>query len=101
ESSHPALDQSQVYFGLIGKPQKVVYTNERPVIQVYDPKMDTKLSMLHLANTFFLNKSEEWAYEKEWRMILPVDMQIHLISFPPDCLTSVVLGSRMSEGHKQ
>lgn len=101
KSDHRALDQSQAYSGFIGSPQKVVYTNERPVIQVYKPKVNSKLALLQMVRNFFLTKSEEWSYEKEWRIILPVNQQIHLISFPPDCITSIILGSRISAAHRQ
>lgn len=53
----------------------------------------------------FMTKGTDWEYEAEWRMILPLDtasrvigegpQAVHLFDFPPESITSVVLGCRM------
>jgi hypothetical protein len=57
----------------------------------------------------FFTKSAEWSYEREWRIVLPLERAteskptkhgaapVHLFAFPPDSLVSVVLGCRMSD----
>jgi Protein of unknown function (DUF2971) len=56
---------------------------------------------------FFLVKSIQWAYEREWRILRPlneassiIDAQpfaIHLFKLPLDCLTELIIGARASE----
>jgi hypothetical protein len=48
------------------------------------------------------SKTPEWEYEKEWRMVLPLDQYTHklneevrLFAFPADCLTGIVLGANI------
>jgi len=55
----------------------------------------------------FLAKSDHWAYEREWRMAVPLDSAdetvraggrtVHLFRFPPEALKAVVVGCRASE----
>ncbi len=55
-------------------------------------------------NAMFVTKGTEWAYEREWRMLAPLGDasrcvkvagdSVHLYSFPPDALTSIVIGAR-------
>lgn len=58
-----------------------------------------------------LTKSEHWAYEREWRMMVDVSdasttlhvngKEFHLFAFPPSCIKSVILGSRMPEAKRE
>jgi hypothetical protein len=98
---HSALDLSGKYSGHIGNPQKVKYKTTRPVLKLYDPTVNAKSTVEKIMEEFFLTKSEEWAYEQEWRIILPVDQKIHLMPFPCDCLTGIIFGARMEEKCKQ
>lgn len=76
--------------------RQVSYSKRRPSIG---------LTTIEDASDIFLTKSEDWAYEHEWRMMRPLtdatearsvnDEPIHLFSFPPDCVTEVILGYRM------
>jgi hypothetical protein len=43
-----------------------------------------------------LFKAEQWAYEKEWRLIVR-SSRILDFDFSPECLTGVILGCRISE----
>jgi hypothetical protein len=73
----------------------IAYQSERP-------------SLISSSNGFdnFLVKSDHWAYEKEWRMTLPLEMadhvivdrdrEIHLYNYPREAVTAVILGCRIS-----
>jgi hypothetical protein len=77
--------------------RKVRYSIDRPVI---------RLSTMDDAADILLTKSKEWRYEEEWRMLRPLQDAtetrlspigiLHLFSFPPTCITEVILGYRMS-----
>ncbi len=54
----------------------------------------------------FLRKDIEWAYEKEWRLLIPLQFadkiinpnseQIHLIKFPLECINGIICGANAS-----
>lgn len=77
--------------------RQVSYSKRRPSI---------RLTTVQDASDIFLTKSEDWTYEHEWRLMRPLpdateersvnDEPVHLFSFPPDCVTEVILGYRMS-----
>ena len=46
-----------------------------------------------------LTKAKRWDYEKEWRMIIKDG--VGLWQFPPQYLTGVIFGCRMSEKHQE
>src|SRR6185437_1532367 len=58
--------------------------------------------------TWFQTKSEEWAYEKEWRIVRilseankRIDTKPFprcLFDFPPDAVAEIILGLRVSPG---
>ena len=73
--------------------QQVRYSKFRPEINFFDAS-DTK----HF-NLTFLTKSEEWDYEKEWRIIGINGPGLY--GYPPHLLKSVILGYRMSVEHKR
>lgn len=60
---------------------------------------------------FFLVKSKHWIYEQEWRMLLPLgeadrclhleEGDVHLKSFPPSAVKSIIVGSRASLNTQQ
>lgn len=59
----------------------------------------------------FLTKAEDWAYEQEWRMMIPLaeatavrpelPIPVHLFAFPKRAVRAVILGARASEGLSQ
>lgn len=56
----------------------------------------------------FFNKSEEWGYEQEYRVVLPlseasriVDDKYHLFKFNKKSIKSITFGCAMNEGKKQ
>jgi tetratricopeptide (TPR) repeat protein len=101
------FDRSDEFFNradneddLYGRLIKVKYSDTRPSTSF----------MAHIGLTTFLTKSTDWEYEQEWRRILGFEREttiqgangdIHLFSFPPACLTGVILGCRMDESDKR
>ena len=79
---------------------------------IYDEKPPKIDNLLDIANSdfdvimeiLFLNKSKEWEYEKEWRLIKIVansikapkndsnNNEVHLLSIPRDTITGIVFG---------
>jgi hypothetical protein len=55
-------------------------------------------------NAIFVTKGTKWTYEREWRMLAPLNdssrcvkvagESVHLYAFPPDTLDSIVIGAR-------
>lgn len=83
----------------------VVYSPTRPKRTIVYDAGDTEAQFMEeLARDFFLVKSAEWAYEREWRMILPASdacevkqvgaQEVLLYEFPAEAVTEVVLGCR-------
>ncbi len=62
---------------------------------------------------FFINKSMEWAYEKEWRMIKPLtdsiilpnkdlsNNNIHLLNIPRETITGIIFGTDTKQEEKE
>lgn len=77
----------------------VQYSNIRPSL-IFD-----NASMQAL-----LTKSEHWAYEREWRMMVDLNdatsvitvggKSFHLFAFAPCCIKSVILGTRMAQAQR-
>ena len=100
-SEHPFFMQRRSESDEFCHLRKVTYQQERPSLilsQVED-------------FTAFLTKSIQWAYEAEWRLLMPLDQctnvlnkdgeLIHLFDFPVSAITGVVLGARMSDERRQ
>jgi hypothetical protein len=94
--------------GAIGRVLPVTYSSERPAVTVYDPTVSGVTYAERLIRQMLLTKSVEWQYEREHRVVLPLDDQvgfpheirndgIHLFSFPPEAVAVVILGARVSE----
>lgn len=98
ESEHPFFHQRHGKNGEFGTVMRMEY-GPRPRTVMVESTM----------GELFFTKSAEWRYESEWRMVLPLDLAtetkstnddkppVHLFAFPPDSLTAVVLGCRMSQ----
>jgi hypothetical protein len=89
--SHDALRQLR----------KIAYSHHRP-----------NLTLSSVENIdVLLTKSDDWEYEQEWRMILPLEecnkripqtpYDICLFSLPPDVVKSVIMGCRLSPASKE
>ena len=78
--------------------RKVVYADVTPVPSVTNMRADAVM----------VTKGSQWAYEKEWRMILPLAEasrlleagaeRVHLFAFPGAALECVVLGANLPVG---
>lgn len=73
----------------------------------YAERPSVALTNLESLDVFFV-KGMDWEREKEWRMLRPLkdhteilDESIYLFSFPPECITGVILGSQMLPQIKQ
>lgn len=77
--------------------RKVGYAKTRPSVAISD------LSGFGV----FLTKAEDWAYEQEWRMMVPLaeatticpefPIPVHLFAFPKRAVRAVILGAKASE----
>jgi len=96
DSNSPFFHQRRSENDSLRHLQAVIYSKERPAITLADTDM----------NELFLTKSEHWAYEKEWRMIVGLadadkvmsngNEEICLYEFPADAIKSVFVGARMN-----
>lgn len=79
--------------------REVTYSTKRPSTSLSDMNFE-----------LFLVKSEDWAYEEEWRMLLPLaeanevipskPHDIHLFKLPICSIKSVIFGHRATENTK-
>lgn len=98
DSNHPFFNQKLHPSDDFRHLRKVNYSFDRPTIRFSE--YEDLLSVL-------LTKSNEWAYEDEWRMILPVekadvvrehkDKQVYLFRFPPAAVAEIILGVRIPD----
>ena len=78
---------------------KVIYSNKRPKREDYDNDYDYTIAVL-------ATKSEEWSYEKEWRLnnVLPYVQAIkkyYPVYYVKDAITSIYLGCNISNDKKE
>ena len=97
ESAHPFFNRKRSPDDEFFHLRPVAYAHQRPHVDLL------RTNTLEL----FLTKSQDWAYEKEWRMMIPIaDCQeaspgVHVQSYPPECLEMVVLGANSSAEFRQ
>ena len=80
--------------------RKVEYVEDRPSLNIYGTD----------GIKFFLTKSKDWSYEKEWRMLMPLkeacevfpveDELIHLFEILGEAVKSVIFGCNMQNAKK-
>ena len=100
DTKHPFFNQRKSDEDELRHLRKIEYSDVRPEINL----METDVVEL------FYTKSSKWAYESEWRMVLPLSdcsekiekepYPIHLFNFPPEAIASAILGIKMNEQHK-
>lgn len=73
-----------------GRARQMVYANSRPHVSALSTDSGTQIEAAVLL------KPTDWAYEQEWRVIDHEAGCDKSISFDPDLLTGIVLGSRIS-----
>jgi hypothetical protein len=71
---------------------KVIYDRNYPIVTSMFASSPSKEDLQPL-----LQKSPDWAYEKEWR-IINVGQARTSLSFKPDALTAVIFGMQVDEG---
>lgn len=65
--------------------RKMVYSNNFPTLVVPAPPKATQ--------EYYLHKSLDWAYEREWRVVLPINSCS--ITLRPPSISAVILGARV------
>jgi hypothetical protein len=99
DDKHEFFHEKDSSMSELGQIRSVNYSRDRP--------NHVSFTDLSAAEIFFF-KSDDWAYEKEWRMLKPLPVEdankvyrdadgqpVYLFSFPPECVTGVIFGSRM------
>lgn len=109
DGTHPFFQQT-VPPATIGRPMKVVYSISRPAITAYDPRVAVEVYATRLITDLLLTKGQDWAYEQEWRMVLPlddeqnypheIDGRFHLFPIPREAFRGIVIGARASDATK-
>ena len=107
EGSHPYFNRRLHDHDVARSVRPVVYTPQRPRRAIVSYSADDGDFLDRLANDFFLVKSPEWSYEREWRMLLPArdadavldrdGQQILLHKYPAEALVGVTIGCRAVE----
>jgi hypothetical protein len=69
----------------------VVYETEYPLINLYKASDNDRIKVL-------LTKSNDWSYEKEWRIIELKGKGVY--TYPSICLKEVILGCKISDENK-
>lgn len=95
DTSHPFFDRGAAQEDCFNHLQEVTYQLDRPTLS------------LERYSQSLLFKSPHWEYEQEWRMIVPTKEateakdtsvgKVFLYRFPPECVSAIILGSRMPE----
>jgi hypothetical protein len=93
DAIHDATFSNRILFG---QAIKVIYRDERPVVNIInigEPQEYQKT---------LLTKSKHWEYETEWRVIkTPGEGGCGIKPFHPSSLTGVILGALISQENKQ
>ncbi len=108
QREHPYFHQRDPRKPYFGEITPVSYKLERPSGPVVNDPTDIGPAIYYqFAVRFFLHKSIHWKYEKEWRLIRELDSadasfevdgdRVFLFSFPPEAVSSVVLGCRIGK----
>lgn len=100
DEGHPFFNSPNGTADEFRRLRKVKYVEKRPSLPMSQLTGDDVL----------LTKSSQWSYENEWRILRPLQeadkvieaspYPIHLFSFSPEIIRTVILGDRISEGIK-
>ena len=103
EEAFPERDDPSFPF-TIGTPQKVVYDADRPAWFLYDPFGKPFGDQIE---NLFLRKNIQWQYEREWRLVYPLDRPkkyphtvsglCHLFPLVRAGVKGVIFGARASD----
>ena len=104
------FNQSKSIHDQIRRLYKIIYSSERPEIELYDSEKEKDALLKSLINNIMLTKSYDWQQEKEWRMIMELkeadeiierdNSNIYLFNIPKDLILSIYLGTRMTQKNK-
>ena len=83
-------DDGQYEEPMVSAPLQVGYSDIYPVANLIHDNISKEI---------FLTKAKQWAYEEEWRLIVP--HHLGTWHFPSQYLTGVIFGCRMSDEHKE
>ncbi len=110
DQNSPFFDQRINDIDTIRKLKNVQYVSQRPQIDKLfkSEKVDRDDYLEEIMNLFFLTKSDTWTYEKEMRIVLPLENanetfemangeKVYLIDIPSSIIKSVVYGSQINE----
>ena len=96
DTKHPFFNQRRSASDEFGFLRQVRYQKSRPIVSLTSSE----------ALDWFETKADVWAYEREWRMFLPLSRAVevkhigatllHLFDFPADCVSEVILGAECS-----
>lgn len=96
DSEHPFFNQKLHSGDDFRHLRRVKYSQDRPMIRLSEEEDFARI---------LLTKSPEWAYEDEWRMILPLEAsdavhehrgnKVYLFQFPHNCVKEIIFGVRM------
>jgi hypothetical protein len=99
-----SLDDQHRFFDRRRGPNDEFYHLRQVVYRLPQPR--ASLSGLESADVFLV-KRPEWSYEREWRMLAPLQAadlvlgsapnEIHLFNIPPAAISGVILGARSSD----
>jgi hypothetical protein len=114
DTANSFFDQGTFDYDPIRRLRKVKYQVGRPGRTLYDQKYwfrSRKTAfediMEYTAGLFLQTKSIDWAYEREWRLIVPFTKDdriigdVHLFPLPPQSIRAVILGCRISNNLRQ
>lgn len=100
DASHHFFNRRRTEFDEFYHVRQVRYSDERPRMVLSQAE---DLSA-------FLTKSQHWAYEREWRMLIPLSAanevlddgtkHYHLFDYPVECVQSIYLGCRISQSDR-
>jgi hypothetical protein len=82
--------------------QPVRYSREMPQL-TYDFLMDSKRGSKEWIDTLILSKSDDWAYEKEWRVWRTWNgkaRDYYILPYDPEEVGEVYLGCKMADSQR-
>lgn len=96
DSDHPFFLKRRTDKDEFGFLRRVDYTSQRPQVTLSDTE----------SQVWFSTKSQQWSYEKEWRIVRVLSEAEHqidrspfpicLFEFPPDAVREIIVGMRSS-----
>lgn len=107
-SEHDFFNQTTSVEDSFRKVKALKYSKLRPIFPGFS-KGAKENELLDFFSIALFTKSVVWEYEREWRMVQNLDKAdsqlyftppVYLFKFPPECITSVFIGSRSSDETK-